>query len=337
MNGILDKLGRPLRDLRISVTDQCNLRCVYCMPKEIFGPDHAFLPKSELMTDDEIIRAARAFQAFGLRKVRLTGGEPLLRPDLDKLVGRLSNELRIDDISLTTNGVLLPRYAQRLKDAGLRRINISLDSLDTVRFALMSGGRSTPEAVLRGIDAAEAAALPIKINMVAKLGVNELDILPMVTYFRERRITLRFIEYMDVGESNQWKVNEVVPAKRILEIIGQAYSFAPVEPEYRGEVASRYRFLDTGSEFGVISSISQPFCQDCNRARLSANGQLFTCLFASKGHDVKHFIRSGASDEDLTQHLAGIWQGRKDQYSAERNPNKPNTAGKKIEMSYIGG
>lgn len=307
------------------------------MPKEVFGPDFVFLPKQELLTDNEIVRIARAFKAFGLKKIRLTGGEPLMRRDLDKLIHRFIEELQIDDISLTTNGSLLPRYAQRLKDAGLSRINISLDSLDTERFAKMNGGKATPETVIRGIDAAEAAGLAIKVNMVAKLGVNDVDILPMIDYFRERRLTLRFIEYMDVGESNQWSLKEVVPATQILETIASKHAFEAVDPDYRGEVASRYRFPDTGSEFGIITSITKPFCLDCNRARLSANGQLFTCLFASSGFDVKAFMRSGVDDAILTEYLANIWLKRRDKYSMDRSAGQSVAHGKKVEMSYIGG
>lgn len=337
MQQAVDRLKRPLRDLRISVTDRCNFRCSYCMPQEIFGPDYAFLPQRAMLSNEEIVFAARSFARLGVQKIRLTGGEPLLRPNLDTLIASLVGETGIEDISLTTNASLLPRYAKKLKAAGLKRINISLDSLDTERFHLMSGGRSSPETVLRGIDAAEEAGLPMKINMVAKLGVNEQDILPMVDYFRERRITLRFIEFMDVGESNGWKLDQVVPAKRILELIASRYTFEPVDPEYRGEVASRYRFLDTGSEFGIITSISQPFCQDCNRARLSADGQLYTCLFATRGTDLKRKIRSGASQDELTSFVSNLWGLRDDQYSEDRSQGKPLNGDKKVEMSYIGG
>lgn len=334
---VADKLNRPLRDLRISVTDQCNFRCAYCMPKEIFGPDYVFLPKSALLSDDEIVMAARSFAALGVQKIRLTGGEPLLRRDLDQLIGRLSSEVGVQDISLTTNGSLLPRYAERLKAAGLRRVNVSLDSLDPSRFALMNGNRSTPESVLKGIDAAEEVGLPVKVNMVAKLGLNDQDILPMVEYFRERRLTLRFIEFMDVGETNKWKLDSVVPAADILAAIASRYQFEPVDPEYRGEVADRYRFLDTGSEFGIITSITKPFCGDCNRARISADGKLFTCLFASVGTDLKARIRGGSTQEELTEFVSRIWLRREDQYSEVRSDMKRSAGARKIEMSYIGG
>ncbi|MDQ8198677.1 GTP 3',8-cyclase MoaA [Pelagicoccus enzymogenes] len=337
MNRTTDKLDRPLRDLRISVTDQCNFRCSYCMPKEIFGPDYAFLPKELVLSNEEIVFAARSFAALGVKKLRLTGGEPLLRPDLSELISSLMAETGIEDISLTTNASLLPRYATKLKEAGLKRINISLDSLDKERFALMSGGRSSPEAVIRGIDAAAAAGLPIKVNMVAKLGVNEQDILPMASYFRERKITLRFIEFMDVGETNAWKMDQVVPAKQILETIGRHYEFEALEPSYRGEVASRYRFKDTGSEFGIITSITNPFCGDCNRARLSAEGKLYTCLFATAGTDLKQHIRSGISQADFTQLVSKLWSIREDQYSEDRSKGRPLKSNKKVEMSYIGG
>lgn len=340
MKNIADKLGRPLRDLRISLTDQCNFRCAYCMPKELFGPDFAFLPQEAVLSDDEIIRVAQSFHLLGVQKIRLTGGEPLLRPQVDRLIGRLVSEVGIADISLTTNASLLPRYARALKAAGLRRLNISLDSLDPDRFAQMSGGRSSPQAVLKGIEAARSAGLPAKINMVARKGVNECDILPMIAFCRREGLTLRFIEFMDVGESNGWKLKEVVPAERILETISREYAFEPVDPDYRGEVATRYRFLDNGVEFGVITSISQPFCRDCNRARLSADGKVYTCLFASSGHDLKALLRAGIDQQALDAAIEQIWLGRKDQYSADRsrNPEAPSSPERrKIEMSYIGG
>jgi len=307
------------------------------MPKEIFGPDYAFLPKEVLLTNQEIVFAAKSFVELGVQKIRLTGGEPLLRQNLCDLISSLSTETGVEDISLTTNASLLPRYAQKLKDAGLSRINISLDSLDPKRFALMSGGRSSPEAVIRGIDAAEKAGLRVKVNMVAKLGVNEEDLLPMVDYFRERHLTLRFIEFMDVGETNGWKMDQVVPAKQILETIASRYSFEPVDPSYRGEVASRYRFTDTASEFGIITSITNPFCGDCNRARISAEGKLYTCLFATAGTDLKKQIRTGISQEAFTQFVSKLWIARDDQYSEDRSNGLPLQNAKKVEMSYIGG
>lgn len=337
MNRVADRLNRPLRDLRISVTDQCNFRCSYCMPKEVFGPEYAFLPKEVLLSNEEIIFAVRSFAKLGVQKIRLTGGEPLLRPDLCELIYGLRQETSIEDISLTTNASLLPRYAQKLRDAGLQRINISLDSLDTERFAQMSGGRSSPEAVIRGIDAAEKAGLHIKVNMVAKLGVNETDILPMIDYFQKRKITLRFIEFMDVGETNGWNMGQVIPAKQILDTISSRYDFEPVDPSYRGEVAARYRFKDSGSEFGIITSITNPFCGDCNRARISAEGKLYTCLFASTGTDLKKQIRSGITQDEFTTFVSKLWINRDDQYSEDRSKGRPLKSTKKVEMSYIGG
>ncbi len=331
----LDSRGRPLRDLRISLTDQCNFRCAYCMPREVFGPNYSFLPKKEILTNDEILLLSRSFVRLGVEKIRLTGGEPLLRNDLVALVRGISRIDLVRDLSLTTNGMLLSRYATPLKKAGLNRINISFDSLEKDIFRKMSGNRGDPQAVTNGIDVAIAAGLEIKINMVVRKGVNESEILPMVRFFRDRRITLRFIEYMDVGSSNKWKSNDVVPAKQILDTIGSEFSFDPVDPNYLGEVATRYRYTDIPSEFGVISSITKPFCSDCNRARLSADGKLFTCLFATNGHDLRARLRKGWSEDELVQHLAKIWGKRADRYSEERAASKETK--KKIEMSYIGG
>lgn len=330
-----DRLGRPLRDLRISVTDQCNFRCAYCMPKEVFGPDYAFLPKNEILTNDEILALGHSFAQLGIEKIRLTGGEPLLRNDLIPLIGSLSKIDLVKDLSLTTNGTLLPRFAKGLKESGLNRINVSLDSLDPSVFKQMSGGRGEPKSVLEGIEAAQKAGLEVKVNMVVKKGVNEREVLPMVRYFRNKRITLRFIEYMDVGNSNQWKSNDVLSAKEILDTIRKEFKFQPIDPNYRGEVAARYRYSDVPAEFGLINSITKPFCSDCNRARLSADGQLFTCLFATSGHDLKSVLRSGASQADLTDHISKIWKARKDRYSEERSAATKSK--KKIEMSYIGG
>ena len=334
-DAILDKLKRPLRDLRISVTDQCNFRCAYCMPKELFGPDFPFLSKKEILTNEEVVTVARVFARLGIEKIRLTGGEPLLRKDLPALVEELNGIENVEDLSLTTNGTLLPRYAKALKEAGLRRINISLDGLDEAVFKRMNGGRGSVKSVLDGIDAAVEAGFRLKVNMVAKKGVNDSEILPMVRYFKERGISLRFIEYMDVGNTNQWKLNEVVSAKEILDAIGSEFEFEPVDPSYRGEVANRYRYLDTPVEFGIINSITKPFCRDCNRARLSADGQIFTCLFASKGHDIRALLRSGSGFEELVESISSIWGQRTDRYSEERTESKSDA--KKVEMSYIGG
>ncbi len=330
-----DRLGRPLRDLRISVTDQCNFRCAYCMPKEVFGPDYSFLPKNEILANEEVHKLALSFAELGIEKIRLTGGEPLLRKDLVSLVNILSEIDQVEDLSLTTNGTLLPRYANGLKESGLNRINISLDGLNPIVFKEMSGGRGEPSAVLEGIEAAEQAGLEIKVNMVVKNGVNEGEVLPMVRLFRDKRITLRFIEYMDVGNSNQWKSKEVLPAKEILDTIAKEFPFEPIDPNYKGEVAARYRYTDIPAEFGLINSITKPFCSDCNRARLSADGNLYTCLFATSGHDLKTIVRSKVSQSELTKHISGIWRARKDRYSEERSSE--TSIQKKIEMSYIGG
>lgn len=330
-----DQLGRPLRDLRISVTDQCNFRCAYCMPKDVFGPDYPFLPKNEILTNEEVHKLARSFAELGIEKIRLTGGEPLLRKNLVPLVNSLSQIDLVKDLSLTTNGTLLPRYAKGLKESGLNRINISLDGLSPIVFKEMSGGRGEPAAVLEGIEAAEQADLEVKVNMVVKKGVNEEEVLPMVRFFRDKRITLRFIEYMDVGNSNQWRSKEVLPAKEILDTIAKEFPFRPIDPNYKGEVAARYRYTDVPAEFGLINSITKPFCSDCNRARLSANGNLYTCLFANSGHDLKTIVRSGVRGSELTKHISGIWRARKDRYSEERSSQ--TSSQKKIEMSYIGG
>lgn len=331
----IDRLGRPLRDLRISVTDQCNFRCAYCMPKEVFGPDYAFLPKKEILTNEEILLLARCFATLGIEKIRLTGGEPLLRKDLVPLIQHLSKISLVKDLSLTTNATLLPRYATALKEAGLNRINISLDGLSDDIFKQMNGGRGNSKAVLEGIEAARKAGLEIKVNMVVKKGANEGEILPMVRYFREQSITLRFIEYMDVGTSNQWKSSEVFPAQNILDTIGKEFLFKPIDPNYRGEVAARYQFSDIPVEFGLISSVTKPFCSNCNRARLSADGKLFTCLFATGGHDLKAVLRVNRNEELLTNYISKIWTQRTDRYSEERAASTSRK--EKIEMSYIGG
>jgi len=332
-----DRFARPLRDLRISVTDRCNFRCSYCMPAELFGPDHAFLPKRAILSYEEILRIAQSFTQLGTQKIRITGGEPLLRKDIAKLIEMLATQSGASDISLTTNGILLPRLAQRLKDAGLGRLNVSLDSLHPERFAAMSGGRGSPQKVLEGIEAATEAGLPVKVNMVVKRAASEADILPMVSHFKQLGIPLRFIEFMDVGQSNGWSLQHVVPARQILDVIASEHEFEPIEPNYRGEVASRYRFLGTSVEFGIISSISKPFCGDCHRARLSADGGLYTCLFATAGTDLKAKIRSGLSQAELTDFISKIWSARGDRYSEERHAGAPSKQGKKIEMSYIGG
>jgi GTP 3',8-cyclase len=330
---VLDTFGRPLRDLRISVTDRCNFRCVYCMPKEVYGRDHRFLERRELLTFEEITRVARTFVAAGVAKIRITGGEPLVRRDLDVLVAQLA-ELGVD-LTLTTNGSLLPQKAQALADAGLRRITVSLDSLDDAIFRALNDVDFSVERVLEGIDAASAAGLPVKVNAVIKRGVNDDQVVPLAGFFRERGHTLRFIEYMDVGHTNGWRLDDVVPAKEIVARLDDAFGVEPAEALYRGEVAQRWRYRDGAGEVGVIASVTQPFCGDCTRARLSAEGKLFTCLFAVRGHDLRALIRGGASDEELDVALRSVWGGRADRYSDLRSAA---TAGlDKVEMSYIGG
>lgn len=332
----VDALQRPLRDLRISVTDRCNFRCVYCMPRDAFGPDHAFLPRDEILTFEEITRLVRAFVTLGVRKVRLTGGEPLIRRDLDRLVGMLSPIPGIEDLSLTTNGSLLADKAEALAAAGLHRVTVSLDALDDPTFTRMNDARFPVARVLDGIFAAENAGLgPVKINMVVKRGWNEAAILPMTRFFRGKGRVLRFIEYMDVGSTNGWRLDDVVPASEILATISAEFPLEPIAPAERGEVARRYRYADGAGEIGVIASVSQPFCGDCVRARISADGKLYTCLFAVAGHDLRALIRSGASDEALELALRRIWLARDDRYSEERSAQTvPLT---KVEMSYIGG
>ena len=332
---LTDTLNRPLRDLRISVTDRCNFRCVYCMPKEIFGPDYQFLPRAEILTFEEITRLARIFVGLGARKIRLTGGEPLVRRDLHLLVAMLAKTLNID-LTLTTNGSLLAKQARLLKDAGLKRVTVSLDSLDNEIFKALNDVDFPVEKVLEGMDtAAEAGLLPIKVNMVVKRGVNESSILPMARFFRKKGYILRFIEYMDVGHTNGWRMNDVVPATEIIKTINAEIPLEPLEPSYRGEVANRWRYKDGSGEIGVVASVTQPFCRDCNRARLSAEGALYTCLFAVKGNDLRALLRGGASDDEISQTIERVWNKREDRYSELRSEN--TTALPKVEMSHIGG
>ena len=330
-----DTLRRPLHDLRISVTDRCNFRCVYCMPKDVFGRDHAFLPRADLLTFEELERAARLFAGLGAVKIRLTGGEPLLRRDLEQLVGMLARLPGIE-LTLTTNGSLLAEKAQVLRQAGLQRVSVSLDAIDDETFMKMNDVDFPVGRVLEGIDAAVAAGLtPIKVNMVVKRGLNEDSLLPMAEHFRGSGIILRFIEYMDVGSTNGWRLDQVVPAAEILRRIDSVYPLEPVEANYRGEVANRYRYRDGGGEIGLIASVSQPFCGDCTRARLSADGQVFLCLFAALGFDLRGRLRSDISDDALAAELAALWRGRDDRYSEIRSNA---TAGLgHVEMSYIGG
>jgi len=337
MAAIRDTLGRPIRDLRISVTDRCNFRCPYCMPKEAFGPDHAFLAAARLMTREELVRIVGAFVELGVEKVRLTGGEPLLRSDIPAIVRDIKG-LGVADVSLTTNGWFLSKQAAALREAGLDRINVSVDSLDEGTAGRMNGLGYSVSRVLQGVDAAAAAGLTVKINCVVERGVNEGEILALCERFRALGHTLRFIEFMDVGNTNHWSLSQVVPAREIVARIAAAWPLEPVGPAYRGEVASRYRYLDGRGEVGIISSVTEPFCRDCNRARLSADGKLFTCLFASEGRDLLGLARSGASDAEISGFVAGIWGARRDRYSDERaGIPGPATGREKVEMSYIGG
>ncbi len=331
-----DVLDRPLQDLRISVTDRCNLRCVYCMPKEVFGPDYPYLARRELLTYEEIARMTRVLTALGVRKVRLTGGEPLLRYDIERLIAMLARIPDLD-LTLTTNGALLtPEKARALKAAGLRRITVSLDSLDETVFAALNDVDFPVARALAGIENAAAAGLtPVKVNMVVLRSVNLESLLPMARHFHGSEHILRFIEYMDVGDSNGWKLDEVVPAAEIVALIGAELPLEQVAPNYSGEVAKRWRYRDGGGEIGLISSVSQPFCGDCTRVRLSARGELFTCLFGSAGHDVRALLRSQASDEQISARLMDIWRQRDDRYSELRRAQTPSRP--RVEMSYIGG
>jgi cyclic pyranopterin phosphate synthase len=335
-SGLLaDARGRSLRDLRISVTDRCNFRCVYCMPKEAFGRDHAFLPHADLLTFEEITRLARLFKVHGIEKIRLTGGEPLLRKHLPRLVAMLAAIGGLD-LTLTTNASLLARSARELKAAGLNRVSVSLDALDDDIFRAMNDVDFPVAKVLEGIDAAAAAGLaPVKINMVVKRGMNEHEILPMARHFKGSGHILRFIEYMDVGHTNGWRMDDVVPSAEVLRIVGEALPIAPADPNYAGEVATRGRYVDGSGEIGVISSVTQAFCADCTRARLSTEGKLYTCLFATQGFDLRALLREGSSDERISDYIAAIWLQRGDRYSEIRSAH--TVALPKIEMSYIGG
>ncbi|MCM3718305.1 GTP 3',8-cyclase MoaA [Fictibacillus phosphorivorans] len=333
---VIDQWQRPLRDLRISVTDQCNFRCTYCMPKEIFGPDYPFLENEELLSFDEIVRIAAQFARSGVEKIRITGGEPLLRKGLPDLLRRLRSIEGIKDIALTTNGVLLPKLAAEIKEAGMDRVTVSLDTLDDHLFGRINGRGVGVQPILKGIEAAHQAGLHVKINMMVKKGINDQEILPMARYFKNTPYVLRFIEYMDVGTSNGWNWDDVVSKDQILKLIGDELPLEPFPGHYYGEVAKRYRYKDGTGEIGIISSISDTFCSTCTRARLSADGKVYTCLFASAGTDFKHFTRNGASDQQIYERIVNTWSNRKDRYSDERR-EKSAEERKKIEMSYIGG
>ncbi|MDH4062097.1 MAG: GTP 3',8-cyclase MoaA [Aquincola sp.] len=345
---LTDRLGRPLRDLRISVTDRCNFRCSYCMPKDVFDRDYAFLPQSSLLSFEEITRLARMFVGHGVRKIRLTGGEPTLRRHLETLVGMLAELRTVEgeplDLTLTTNGSVLTKKAQALADAGLKRITVSLDALDDTIFRAMNDVDFPVADVLAGIDAALAAGLaPLKVNMVVKRGTNDGEIVPMARWFRENygaAVVLRFIEYMDVGETNGWRMDHVLPSAAVIDRLADVFPLEPLDAHYGGETAERWRYVDGGGEIGVVSSVTQAFCRDCNRARLSTEGKLYLCLFATQGHDLRHLLREArASDEQIGGVLAEIWAQRGDRYSELRGAGKPQADGgaRKVEMHYIGG
>jgi GTP 3',8-cyclase len=334
-----DTLQRPLRDLRISVMDRCNFRCPYCMPREQYHEAYRFLKSSERLSFEEIVRLARLFVRLGVRKLRLTGGEPLLRANLPDLIGDLTSVPGIEDVALTTNGILLAKHAAELKAAGLQRITVSLDSLDPEVFAKMSGGFGGLDEVLDGIEHARRAGLaPIKINSVIQRGVNDHTAIGLIERFRGTGVIVRFIEYMDVGNRNHWQQSLVVPSRELVARIGERWPLVPLESNYRGEVARRYGFEDGRGEVGFISSVTQPFCGDCSRARLSSDGVLYTCLFATHGTNLRDLLRGGSSDEELTDLVRGIWLGRADRYSEQRASLRPASSdSRKVEMYYIGG
>ena len=331
-----DKFGRPLQDLRISITDRCNFRCTYCMPKEIFGTDYRFMSKEELLSFEEIERLARIFVTHGVNKIRLTGGEPLLRKELPTLVKKLSSIEGLKDIGLTTNAFLLERYAYELKQAGLHRVNVSLDAMENEVFESINDVGAKTERVLKGIQTAKDAGLGVKVNMVVKKGMNDSQILPMARYFKKLGVTLRFIEFMDVGTSNGWDFKYVVTKKEIFKQLSKEFELESIEKEYLGEVAQRYRYKGTDTEVGFITSVSETFCSTCTRGRLSAEGKFYNCLFASKGFDLRALLRAGKTDEEIITAFKPNWENRTDRYSDERTEetvkHKP-----KVEMSYIGG
>ena len=344
---LTDTLARPLRDLRISVTDRCNFRCSYCMPSEVFNKNYAFLPQTALLSFEEIARLARIFVAHGVEKIRLTGGEPLLRKNLEVLIEMLARMTTVSgnplDITLTTNASLLAKKAQALKDAGLQRVTVSLDALDDTIFRRMNDVDFPVADVLRGIEVAQKVGLaPIKINMVVKHGTNDAEILPMARHFRNSGVVLRFIEYMDVGATNGWRMDEVLPSAQVVERINAEFPLTAIDPNYVGETAERWRYADGGGEVGVISSVTHAFCGDCNRARLSTEGKLFLCLFASQGHDLRALLRNGAADDQIAGAVGHIWKARTDRYSELRaalpaDTTMTDSSQRRVEMSYIGG
>jgi cyclic pyranopterin phosphate synthase len=334
MEALRDRLGRPLETLRVSITDRCNFRCVYCMPKEVFGRDYAFLERRELLTFEEIARVTRVFARLGLRTVRITGGEPLVRRNVEGLVEQLAGTPGLE-LALTTNGSLLPQKAAALVRAGLDRVTVSLDSLDDATFRALNDADFPVARVLEGIDAAAAAGLPVKVNAVVKRGVNDDAVVPLAEHFRHTGHTVRFIEYMDVGSTNGWQLDDVVPADEIVRRIDAVWPLEPIAPARADETSRRWRYRDGAGEIGVIASVTQPFCGGCSRARLSAEGRLYTCLFGVRGHDLRAPLRLGASDEELEQLLRDIWGSRTDRYSELRTAETASLP--KVEMSYIGG
>lgn len=332
---VLDQLQRPLRDLRISVTDRCNFRCRYCMPAEVFGPDYKYLPREDILDYEEITRLAGVFLSLGVKKLRITGGEPLLRRDLPSMISQLSVLDGLEDLALTTNGTALANMASDLKQAGLQRVTVSLDALDPKVFSQMNGDNASPEKVLQGILAAKEEGLLVKINAVVQRGVNEKEVLPLVQYATEHGLIMRFIEYMDTGAAHGWNLEKVVPSNDLLEHLKNYFDLVDLRQNHPGETSVRYQIAGTSAEIGFISSVTQPFCTNCSRARLTADGHLFTCLFAPNGHDIKGLLREGASDADLAKRIGEIWNMRSDRYSEIRSQATPSQA--KPEMSYIGG
>ena len=338
LSPIRDHLGRPLKDLRISVMDRCNFRCIYCMPEEKFHSGFNFLKSSERLSFDEILRVTKLFTDLGVSKIRITGGEPLLRVNLTELIGDLSTLKKIEDIALTTNGVLLKKYSEELKACGLNRITVSLDSIDPEQFRKMSGGRGNLKTVLEGIDAALSVGFKkLKINAVIKRGTNDDQVIEMIDYFKDQSVIIRFIEYMDVGNLNQWKLNETVGSDEIIKKLSDKWQLDPLDKNYEGETAQRYQISGSETEIGLISSVTKPFCGSCTRARLSSDGKLYNCLFASEGKDIRSWVRDGKSDEYIKNELASIWKERRDRYSELRYSDEIDNTDEKVEMYYIGG
>ena len=338
LSPIRDHLGRPLKDLRISVMDRCNFRCIYCMPEEKFHSGFNFLKSSERLSFDEILRVTKLFTDLGVSKIRITGGEPLLRVNLSELIGDLSTLEKIEDIALTTNGVLLKKYSEELKACGLNRITVSLDSIDPEQFRKMTGGRGKLETVLEGISEALSVGFKqVKINAVIKRGINDDQVIDMVDYFKKQSVIIRFIEYMDVGNLNQWKLNETVGSDEIIKKLSEKWQLDPLDKNYEGETAQRYQISGSETEIGLISSVTKPFCGSCTRARLSSDGKLYNCLFASEGKDIRSWVRNGKSDEYIRNELASLWKVRRDRYSELRYSDEIDKTDEKVEMYYIGG